>query len=640
MLDFNHAERQDGPKVIPINAVAAFCDAMRQEGLVAPEIVADGRLHRFTVQGDKARSNNGWYVMHDEGNFAAGAFGSWKTGDQHKWCSVRESDMTDAERAEYRRRMDELQAARKAEEDRVHAECAAWCEREWRKAPPAPADHPYLARKGIAPHGARAYKDALLIPIIRQGAIVGMQFIAPDGTKTFKTGSRIKGGHFHIAGAEPAILCEGFATGASIAAATGRQVIVAFTCSNLLEVARAFNPATVAADNDHRTEGNPGLAKGREAAEAVGAQLVHPHGITGTDFNDLHAEKGIEAVRAAFGGAKKASRFKQVDDLMDKEFRPINWAIEGLLPEGLAVLSGPPKLGKSWLSLDFCLAIATGGLAAGHFATEKGSVLLCAMEDNERRLKSRIDMRKGAGMKFALAGPLDFNVLANPKVPGFFYTTELPRLNVGGLQALIEFLDEHPDCKLIVLDTLAKVKPEAKGRGNAYEQDYNDMGALQHLALERRCAILVITHNRKTETDDVLQSISGSTGITGVMDTILILKRGRGASGASLFLTGRDVSEHTWAMEFAGEHGAWTVTGDYAEEGKDGVNSDLQTEVLDVLQNHFTETGRGLRLGQLFDAMGGEGLAPKKSNLSRTLGKLHDRGVLVKMHGEFIPKQN
>lgn len=149
MLDFNVLGAPESK--MPVLDNHSFQDEMRKQGIVPDcEVIADGKLHRFTVQGDKARSNNGWYVLHVDMDFSAGSFGSWRTGEQHTWCSRLQSEMSDAEREAYRKRMDELKRLREAEQERVQRECQAWCTREWNSSPLADPEHAYLKRKGIS----------------------------------------------------------------------------------------------------------------------------------------------------------------------------------------------------------------------------------------------------------------------------------------------------------------------------------------------------------------------------------------------------------------------------------------------------------------------------------------------------------
>jgi RecA-family ATPase len=219
----------------------------------------------------------------------------------------------------------------------------------------------------------------------------------------------------------------------------------------------------------------------------------------------------------------------KMSNLMKKKMAAIKWAVQDLLPEGLAILSGPPKIGKSWFSFLLCLAVCSGGYVFGRFQTQKSTVLMLALEDNERRLQDRAKK------------------ITNESIPdNFYYHCQWRKLDRGGLDDLRAFLEDHPDCRLVVIDTIQKVKPHASNRGNAYEQDYQIYGPLQQLALDYRCCILLIHHNRKSASknpDDSLEMISGSTGVTGSVDTILMLQRARMGDMATLSLTGRDVSE-------------------------------------------------------------------------------------------------
>ena len=277
--------------------------------------------------------------------------------------------------------------------------------------------------------------------------------------------------------------------------------------------------------------------------------------MTGGEFDpddDPILNKIIDSVTAAT--KPTAPNVINMADLFFKEFPPIRWIIEGLLPEGLAILSGPPKIGKSWLVMNLSIARATGGYALGKFKVERGEVLLLSLEDNERRLQSR--------MKICLDGTFS-------DISKFTSTTTWKRLDQGGLADLATWLEQHPDCKLVIIDTIQKIKPHPKrSSGNAYENDYDAYGGLQRLALKFCCCILVIHHNRKSDSknsDDPLEAISGSTGITGAMDTILMLTRPRGEKGAILTATGRDIAEAEYGLTFDGKVGTWTVSGQPAE---------------------------------------------------------------------------
>lgn len=262
-----------------------FADALSSAGLSmhkgAP--VADGALHRYRVDGDKTGSLNGWYVLHSDDK-PFGAFGSWKTGQSCSWSAERPESMTLAERAAQAARMAQARRARDAEQAKVQADAAARAEALWAKSHPATNQHPYLARKRVQAYGVRLLGPSLVIPLRDEaGELHSLQFIGPEGRKTFLTGGRKRGCYYAIG--RPAgdlCICEGYATAASIHEATGYATASAFDAGNLEPVARALRGKfprlrlIVCADNDTETAGNPGLRYAEAAARAVRGFLAFP----------------------------------------------------------------------------------------------------------------------------------------------------------------------------------------------------------------------------------------------------------------------------------------------------------------------------------------------------------------------------
>jgi putative DNA primase/helicase len=295
--------------------IESFKQAARSVDLESIEVIADGMLHRFTVAGDRAGSNSGWYVFHTD-EPAAGAFGCWKRGISEIWCSKAFQSMNTAEKTAYVAKIEAMKRQRDDERQRIHAECRAWCTDVWNNAEDATGENPYLKRKGVQAYGLKSFKDSLIIPVQDMaGTIHGLQFIAPDGSKKFKTGTD-KVGHFFEIGKNKGeiVVCEGFATGASIRQATRSTIFVAFDAGNLLVVAQKIRSSypgakiIFAADDDYATEGNPGLTKATEAAKAVNGFLAVPvfpntRGPKDTDFNDLARIATPESVRACIDGA-------------------------------------------------------------------------------------------------------------------------------------------------------------------------------------------------------------------------------------------------------------------------------------------------------------------------------------------------
>ncbi len=253
------------------------------------------------------------------------------------------------------------------------------------------------------------------------------------------------------------------------------------------------------------------------------------------------------------------------------------WIVPGLIPEGLTILAGRPKSGKSWLAYDLALEVARGGCALGNkpFAVEQGRVLLLALEDSERRLQDR--------MKALCHG-------GSPPPPGFLHIatvgTGFPLLDQGGRNEIEGWLRQHPDARLVVVDTLKKIRPAGTGRRSAeYDNDYEFTGELQQIALRHRVAILCVHHTRKAAAEDPFDEISGTLGITAAADALMVLKP-KGNSEGILHARGRDFEEQRAALRF--HNGSWTWNGD--ADRLDA--SDERRAVLELLENEGPMTSR------------------------------------------------
>ena len=293
-------------------SIDQFRAAISAAGVTPPDVIeGDGALHRFSTN-SKATDKSGWYALHTDG-VPAGTFGCWRRGLQSTWCSKSDTAMTEAERHAHRQRIKAMQEQRDADLVQRQHDARLTAQALWEQAAQAPASHPYLARKGIQPHGVREFGDRLLLPLRdTSGTLHSLQTIAPDGSKRFHAGGRIKGCYFGLGKPQDTlVVCEGSATGASIHECTGHAVAVAFNAGNVLEVAQSLRSKypelqiILAADDDHLTDGNPGLTKATEAAQAAGGLLAVPVFSDGrpdkaTDFNDLHQLEGAAAVRQCF----------------------------------------------------------------------------------------------------------------------------------------------------------------------------------------------------------------------------------------------------------------------------------------------------------------------------------------------------
>jgi putative DNA primase/helicase len=299
--------------------IQQFMAAIEATGLIPPDSIhADGKLRRFNASG-KRGDDTGWYVLHLDG-VPAGVFGCWRLGITETWCGKSDNAMTVMEREAHRQRIKEAVAQREADEAAKHKAAAAEAEKRWQAAKPC-TTHPYLSSKGVQAHGVRIDAAGALIVPMRDtaGNLHSLQTITPDGEKRFLSGGSVKGCYLAIGKPKGGklIVCEGYATGASLHDATGEAVAVAFNSGNLEAVAldlRAKYPAlkiVVAADDDYQTNGNPGMSKATAAAQAVGGTVAVPDfGVNrpdrATDFNDLHQIAGLDAVRRCIEAAQVA----------------------------------------------------------------------------------------------------------------------------------------------------------------------------------------------------------------------------------------------------------------------------------------------------------------------------------------------
>lgn len=412
------------------NIEAQFAIAMAGYDLAPPDIVADGLRHRFDAPDDKKGKKSAWYILHSDG-VPAGAFGNWKTDLSEKWCGKFDQVLTPAERAEYRARIDKARQDAEFTRLQLEGEAAAVCVRILAGARDATDDNPYCVRKGIKPYGLKEFKDkrTLIVPIRdATGTITSVQFIYEDGSKLLKSNGKVKGCYYSFGGkpADTLLVCEGFATGASLYAVTGYPVAVAFNAGNLEAVARVLRgklpgiQIIVCADDDRFKEsGNTGLIKAKAAAAAVGGLLAVPvfQSDDGqpTDFNDLHAREGNEAVMAAISAAAPQdgshaapvalaapaagpatsltnnrsmipatdTRTVKIRCATDIKPLPITWLWPGWVPAGkLTILAGAAGTGKTTLALGLASVLTAGGTwPDGSACKRKGNVLVWSSED-------------------------------------------------------------------------------------------------------------------------------------------------------------------------------------------------------------------------------------------------------------------
>ena len=305
----------------------------------------------------------------------------------------------------------------------------------------------------------------------------------------------------------------------------------------------------------------------------------------------------LEAPLADLDGGELLTGIRDGAWLDAQTFAPLRYAVPGLIPEGLTLLIGPPKAGKSWIILDVLLAVAAGGRALGKLPVgPERRVLYLALEGGDRRMQDRC--RK----------LLESTELLEPDaaIPARFHY--LTMIESGRVLDIVEaFLRRYPDTALVVVDTLGKVMPPALQGESAYQRDYRIGTALKRVADDHDgLAVTVLHHDRKAVSEDFVDAVNGTNGLAGAADTILVFARKRQATDGVLKVTGRDLPEGEYALTIA--DGRWTLDGDTLaqaaerarERGERAAMSELSNEVLKFVRQHPD----GIKAKQLVEKFG------------------------------------
>lgn len=291
-------------------------------------------------------------------------------------------------------------------------------------------------------------------------------------------------------------------------------------------------------------------------------------------------------------------RIRDASDLLKTEAAPVNYVIPGWLPEGLALLAAPPKVGKSTLVLQLAACLASGQPFWGS-EVPKAKVLIIDLETNERRLRRKL---AEAGVTDLEGGMLQF-------------ATSWPR-GMAGVQHLASLLDQDPGIKLVIIDTLQRFRDASSGKQNAYAADYDAMSPLQQLCRERAgLAIICVHHKRKAASDDPVDSINGSSAIAGAVDTIWLMSRKAG--DYVLYVQARDWEREQDEFRIERDHGRWMLA-----EGPRYSQSEI--EVLRLLS-----ATKGMSTNQVAD-----GLKIARQSAWQRLDRMRNLGIL-RHDGEY-----
>jgi hypothetical protein len=474
---------------------------------------------------------------------------------------------------------------------------------------------------GLAPANSNTGQDALAFPVTAWGHSnpLGFQFVPLDGSKKKNApGTKVGDGFFQLDGEGPVVVTEGPIDALSVIEvipnARACAILGAGATEKLKQLSHLEEPPILFFDRDKA--GRDATARASEALNGhcrVVDWSLAPEGCK--DPNDLVRAGHLQIMKAMIMNAQIAQQENSApkptggfegltaSELMQQEFPEQLWIVPGIIPEGLSVIAGRPKTGKSWMALNLSVATALGGCALGQLEVDEGRVLYLALEDSLRRFKDRPS-----------------KVLGDASPPENLHIfTSWPKMDAGGLDQLDRWCSEHPDTRLVIVDTLAKLWPNSKGgRGQTlYNTDYEATSSLKAVADKHGIAIITVHHLRKAVSEDPLEQISGSMGISGCADTLLILQKSRGRADATLLVTGRDVEEQELALNLDKNLMIWNLLGN-AETYK---RSEEQLELFEIVKG----SAEPMTATEIVKLTG-----KSKQNIHKLLKALEKDGVISK----------
>jgi phage/plasmid primase-like uncharacterized protein len=488
---------------------------MRSAGLQPPEeILMDGKIHRFK-SGTKGAPGHGdkpgWYLVFGDG-IPAGRFGCWRAGMEVTWRADVGRKLTQTEEMSHAKRLAEAKALRDAALERQHQVASDTVEKIWTGAQAALPDHPYLAKKGIQTHGARATGDGrLVLPLYDEdGTLATLQYIDHEGGKLYHPGGQT-GGKFWMVGSldEPGTLfvAEGFATAATIHETTDRPVVVAYSASNLVpvtgtlrEMYGATQDIVIVADHD---QSGVGQRYAEQASAKYGARMVMPP-ILG-DAND-YAQAGHDLAGLLMPPAD--DWLIPADDFCAQP-SPISWLVKRWIQsQALVMVHGPSGGGKTFVVLDWCLRMASGTEDwAGH-KVRQGNVVYLAGEGHHG-LRGRVAAWKHHHKAGKLAMWLSKDGCDLNTPTGYLKVVEQVRM-----------LKDRPS--VIVVDTLHRF---LAGDENSAQDAKTMLDACNALMQEFNCSVILVHHTGVS--DEAQHRARGSSAWRGALDIEISIVPGK-----------------------------------------------------------------------------------------------------------------
>jgi hypothetical protein len=301
------------------------------------------------------------------------------------------------------------------------------------------------------------------------------------------------------------------------------------------------------------------------------------------------------------------------ETLMDMKLPPTKFCVETLLPQGICMLGGAPKIGKSWLVLDLCIRIAKGE-PIWSLPTKKGTTLYLRLEDPLRRVQERL------------------NMLTDDVPPNAYFAIAAGTLADGLCEQIRKFVSEHPDTVLVAIDTFQIVRTGCID--TSYANDYGEVRQMKQLADELNISILLVHHLRKQGDSDPLNKLSGTTGISGAVDAVFVLdKSKRNAQGATLICTGRDIEYREMELKLSKETCAWEMVSDSIENPQLILPEEM-ISLINFMKQIVSYSGSNTEFAERFNSFTGKSVTSKgvKHMMNRWRYALEDHGLRFENH--------
>ena len=286
------------------------------------------------------------------------------------------------------------------------------------------------------------------------------------------------------------------------------------------------------------------------------------------------------------------------EEILKMQFEEPQWIVENLIPHGTTLLAGSPKVGKSYLALSLAIAIASGGKVLGNFSVvSSGPVIYLALEDTLRRMQRRLDQLTEEIPKNLY---LYLDIDKEKKIP-----------------ILMKLIEKHKPI-LIVVDTFTILRTQPKRGANLYDEDYQAIREFKKLGDDTGASILLIHHFNKSRNENILYQVSGSTGLTGAVDTIVVVDKKIGDKNAKIFTTGRDIEEKEYSAIFNSDVGSWVIEGKVGEVSR----TEERKEIQKVLKNAEKPLSP-LEISKL--------LGKDVNNIKQLIWKMLDAGEVIRV---------